>query len=149
MQDSSTCPPIKVDYASLPRLPLTKWPLVEISLSTRDKSLPQSLFALVDSGANISIFHFEVAEFFGYTARNLQFKTRGKSVSGDYKSAIIEKNFSVELYGYNFLQKFTVVDNPHLLFPCILGEDSLFQWARLDFQKFKGFFEIKFRKDLH
>lgn len=37
----------------------------------------------------------------------------------------------------------------HLIWPCILGEDSIFQVSKLDFQKFKGYFEIRFRQDIN
>jgi len=44
---------------------------------------------------------------------------------------------------------FEVIDNNDLIWPCILGEDSIFEISKLDFSKFKGYFEIKFRKDLN
>ena len=71
--------PIKVWYKPLPKFPKVPWPIVDIKLSYKDKTLPQSVFSLIDSGANFSILHMEV--------------------------------------------------------------------ARVDFQKFKGYFEIRFRQD--
>lgn len=55
----------------------------------------------------------------------------------------------VNIYGHNFSFAFEVTDNSNLVWPCILGEDSIFQVAKIDFQKYKGFFEIRFRRDLH
>ncbi len=42
-----------------------------------------------------------------------------------------------------------IIDNPNLIWPPILGEDTIFQVSRLDFQKFKGYLEIRFRQDIN
>lgn len=149
MSAPSTFPPIKIQYKPLPGSHAVKWPLVEVELSNKEIFLPQPLLALVDSGASSSILHIDVAEILGYTRENLQFIPGGTSVSGVYKSAFTPTDISIKIYGYAFRLRFNVIDNPQLAFGCILGEDSLFQWARLEFQRFKGFFEIKFRTDLH
>lgn len=149
MQEASTFTPIKINYESLPGDPSTKWPLVEVKLSTQATKIRQSLYALVDSGSNVSIIHPFTASMLGFTKKDLKMQPGGRSVSGVYKSALSPVEVVTNIYGYTFQLTYTVVDNPNLAFACILGQDSIFQWARLDFQRFKGIFEIKFRKDLH
>ena len=149
MLDTPTLPAIRIWYESLPGVTLTKWPLVEVSITYQDQSLPQPIVALVDSGASISILHIDVLDLLGIERKALQVTSGGISVSGNYRSALLPHNASVSLYGHTHLLRLTVIDNPNLAFPCILGEDSIFHWARLDFQQFNGFYEIKFRRDVH
>lgn len=149
MQDPFSFPPIKIKYEPLSGYTVTYWPLVKIYLTSKSVSLPQPIYALVDSGSNISILRPDIAEFLGHPRSFLKFVTPGSSVSGTYKAAALSDQIVTSLYGYKFEVQYTVVDNPHLAFPCILGEDSIFHWARLDFQKYKGYFEIRFRQDLN
>ena len=138
--------PIKVWYESMPGMPTNKWPLVKVKFSV----LPQPIFALVDSGASVSVLGPEVAYRLGYTKQKLgKPRFSGKSVSGEYKSWQLPETLSAEMYGFPLSFKFEVIDNLDLSWPCILGEDSIFQMARLDFSRFKGYFEIRFRKDLN
>lgn len=142
--------PIRVWYKALPKFPQISWPIVDIELSFRNKSLPQPVLSLVDSGANFSLLHPEIAEALGFDLKRLgEPKFRGTSVSGFYKSWILPELIEVEIYGSKFSFNFSIIDNRNLIWPCILGEDSIFSVARLDFQKFKGYFEIRFRKDLN
>lgn len=71
------------------------------------------------------------------------------SVSGFYKSWVLPELIDVNIYGHSFCFSFTVIDNPNLIWPCILGENSIFEVAKLDFQKFNGCFEIRFRQDIN
>lgn len=142
--------PIKVWYKSLPGTTRVEWPIVDVKLSNKNISLPQPLLALVDSGANQSILHPFVAEALGFNLKLLgPAQKGGVSVSGGYESWILPALLDVNIYGYTFRLRFTVINNPILIWPCILGEDSIFEFARLDFQKFKGYFEVRFRSDLH
>lgn len=137
--------PIKIYYQRLPGVPVAKWPIVEVKFS----HLPQPILALIDSGASNSILHPEIADALGYPKSKLgdpQFQ--GKSASGDYKSWQLPR-LNIEIYNYPIGIKFEVIDNNDLIWPCILGEDSIFEIAKLDFSKFKGYFEIQFRKDLN
>lgn len=103
----------------------------------------------MDSGASFSILHIEIAEALGVNLKKLgEPKPGGTSVSGFYKYWELPEPLDVNIYGFSFNFKFTVIDNPGLIWPCILGENSIFEVARLDFQKFKGFFEIRFRQDI-
>ncbi|MBI2190280.1 MAG: hypothetical protein HYU49_01945 [Candidatus Levybacteria bacterium] len=112
--------------------------------------MPQPLLALVDSGANNSILHPLVAEALGFNLTKLgPPKKGGISASGEYESWILPELITVDIYGYSFELRFVVINNPKLIWACILGEDSIFEIARLDFQKFKGYFEVRFRTDIN
>ncbi|MFH1832911.1 MAG: hypothetical protein ABH816_01955 [Candidatus Levyibacteriota bacterium] len=141
---------IKIWYKSLPLLPKVPWPIIDIKLSNQKISLPQPLLTLVDSGANLSILHPMVAEALGFNLKKIgPAKPGGISVSGNYESWILPQPVDVNVYGYHFQCRFIVINNPKLIWACILGEDSIFQFARLDFQKFKGYFEVRFRTDIN
>lgn len=141
--------PIKVRYQAHPLFPRDLWPIVSIKLIRKEFSTPQSTFALVDSGANKSLLHIQAAKVLGFDIKKLGKSEKGISVSGTYKSWELPNPIIIEIYGFKFNVNFTVIDNPQLIWPCILGEDSIFQFARLDFQKYKGFFELRFRTDIH
>ena len=150
MRKDLTQPAIKVWYSSLPESPKTFWPIIPIRLEHKSFSTTHPLNALVDSGASISVLHPFIAEASGFDFKKLgNQKTRGTSASGSYQSWILPEPVVVDIYGYSFRLRFTVIDNPKFMWPCILGEDSIFEFARLDFQKYKGFFEIRFRSDMH
>lgn len=140
--------PIKIWYDIFPGLSRVKWPILKIKLKHGEKSLPQPLIALVDSGANKSILHPFVAEALGFNLEKLGRSEKGVSASGEYKSWQLP-SIDINIYGYDFNLPFTVIDNKQLIWPCILGEDSIFHFARLDFYKFKGYFEIRFRTDIN
>ena len=141
--------PIKIYYKPLQNSRIL-WPILDIGLSYKGTSLSRSVHALVDSGANISILHPQAASYLGFDIKKLgASKPGGISVSGNYKSWVLPEAVNVEIYGYKFSFNFTVIDNPNLIWACILGEDSIFSVAKIDFQKFKGFFEIRFREDLN
>lgn len=142
--------PIKIWYKPLPKFPKILWPIIDIRLSYGDKTLPQPILAPIDSGANHSVLHPEVAEALGFNKKKLgEAKYPGASVSGSFEFWVLPDEMDVNIYGHEFGFKFEVIDNPNLIWPCILGEDSIFQVARLDFQKFKGYLEIRFRQDIN
>lgn len=150
MKPVQLAPSIKAWYKPLPKLPDIFWPIVDIKLSCNEKSLPQPVFSLIDSGANFSILHLEVAEALGFNMNKLGSPLPGGlSVSGPYKSWVLPEMVNVDIYGYSFGFNFYVIDNPGLIWPCILGENSIFEVAKIDFQKFKGYFEIRFRQDIN
>lgn len=139
--------PIKIWYKGLPGFSKILWPIVDVRLN-HGGILTQPFSALVDSGASQSILHPFIAEVIGFNLDKLGAPEKGISASGDYKSWKLPK-LDVDIYGYKFNLPFTVIDNNKLIWPCILGEDSIFQFARLDFYKFKGYFELRFRSDLN
>ncbi len=141
--------PIKVWYKTHGD-PKILWPILDIKLEHNGISFPQPLRSLVDSGASHSILHPVIAEALGFDLKKLGTpKSGGVSVSGNYASWILPKSIDVDIYGHTFSFKFTVIDNPQLIWGCILGEDTIFQVARLDFSKFKGYFEVRFRADVN
>lgn len=141
---------IKIWYKPLPRFPKIIWPIIDIRLSYSNNSLPQPILALVDSGASHSILHIEIAKFLGFDLKRLGTSQAGAiSVGGSHKIWVLLDPLTVDIYGRIFTFKFSVIDNPNLIWPCILGEDSIFQVAKLDFQKYKGYFEIRFRQDIN
>ncbi len=140
--------PIKIWYKALPKFSKILWPIIDVRLNHKGISLNQPLSALVDSGANQSILHPFVAEALGFNLKKLGPSEKGISASGKYKSWKLPE-LDIDIYGYKFNLPFTVIDNRDLIWPCILGEDSIFQFSRLDFYKFKGYFEIRFRTDIN
>ncbi|MBI2327230.1 retroviral-like aspartic protease family protein [Candidatus Curtissbacteria bacterium] len=139
-------PPIKIWYKTLPGFSKIIWPILDIKLSINSFVLPQPIFSLVDSGASISIIHPQIAEILGFDRERLgKSRSSGKSASGDYKSWILPNLVEVNIYGHLFNFRFEVLDNPNLMWPCILGEDSIFQVAKVDFSKFRGYFELRIR----
>lgn len=142
--------PIKIWYRPHPRLPKVLWPLIDVKFSYKDQSFPQLLPSLVDSGANMSILHPLVAEALGFDLKKLgNPKPGGVSVSGNYESWALPHPINVNIYGFSFSFNFTVINNPNLIWGCILGEDSIFQVARIDFSKYKGYLEVRFRGDIN
>lgn len=148
MKDSSLQAPIKVWYSSLPVLPKVLWPIISLQLRYKAFSLPQPLDALIDSGASISVLHPFVAELLGFNLAGMK-KASGISASGKYESWILPEPLEIKIYDYTFYARFTVINNPRFMWACILGEDSIFEVARLDFQKFRGYFELRFRSDIN
>ena len=147
---SLSTPPIKTWYQALPKNSKIKWPVVEVGFRRGQDFLPQKILALIDSGASSSIMHKELAEVLGVDFKRMNKpKAGGSSVSGYYKYWTLKDFFPVEIYGYQFNFQFQVIDNANLFWPCILGEDSIFQVAKLCFLKFKGYFEIQFRLDVN
>ncbi len=140
----------KILYQKLPQQPYSSWPILEVKLRNKSVALPQPVLSLVDSGANVSIIHQEIAEALGFDLQKLGLsKSEGKSVSGNYQSWVLPETIDANICGFTFPVKFTVINNKDLIWPCILGEDTIFQFARLDFYKFRGYFELEFRKDLN
>lgn len=141
---------MKIWYRRLPEHPGNFWPILEIRLRSKNANFSQSVFALVDSGASISILHAELARALGFDLQKLgQPIQAGQSVSGNYSSWSLPEAIDTNICGGTFPIKFTVIDNNTLIWPCILGEDSIFQLARIDFWKYKGYFEVELRKDLN
>lgn len=139
-------PPIKVNYKALPAIPHVLWPILDLGLSYKRNVLPYKAFALADSGASSSIIRPELAEIVGFNLSQGK-KIWGRSVSGAYQGIVLPESIDVDIWGHKFDFRFTAIKG--LVWDVILGEDSIFEVARLDFQKYKGFFEIRFRQDIN
>lgn len=141
---------MKIWYRRLPEHPDNFWPILEVRLRSKYTAFPQPVFALVDSGASISILHPELARTLGFDLQRLGRPIQaGQSVSGSYSSWTLSEAIDTGFCGATFSIKFIVINNNDLIWPCILGEDSIFQFAHVDFWKFKGYFDIELRKDLN
>lgn len=139
----------RIWYEKLPQHPYSFWPILEVKIKNKAITLPQ-VFSLIDSGASMSILHLELAQALGFDLQKLgKPQSGGKSVSGQYHSWILPETIDVNICGSTFPIRFTVINNKSLIWPCILGEDTIFQFARLDFYKYKGYFDLEFRKDLN
>lgn len=138
--------PIKVRYKVLPAFKKTLWPILDLQLSYAGRRFPYKILTLVDSGASNSIIRVDIAEALGVDLTEGE-KIRGASVSGSYESVELPKRIDVGIWGHKFDFKFFALKN--MVWDCILGEDSIFEVARIDFQKFKGYFEVRFRQDIN
>lgn len=138
--------PIKVKYKILPGYPKVFWPILDLQLSYKGNNFPYKILALVDSGASISILRPEIAEILGFNLSQGK-KSKGMGVSGPYESMELPEPIETDIWGHKFSFKFQAIKD--VIWPCILGEDSIFEVARIDFQKFKGHFELRFRQDIN
>lgn len=137
--------PIKVRYRKLPTSGKVLWPIIDIKLL----DLPQPILALVDSGASHSILHEDIAEIVGLQKGGKNELIEGTSAAGSFKFWR-SRSLEVDIYGRKFDFNFSVpVKNKGLIWPCILGHDSIFRIAKLEFKTFKGHFRIFFRTDIN
>src|SRR3989344_2755118 len=94
--------PIKIFYKPLPNTNLL-WSILDVDISYKGKAFPQKILSLVDSGASTSILHPQLATYLGFDLQQLGLpKAGGISVSGNYKSWILPKPVSINIYGYDF-----------------------------------------------
>ena len=139
-------PSIKVYYKAVTGTTLPLWPILDIQLSFKGRVLPWKTSALVDSGASASVITSGLAKMLGFDLSKEK-TISGEGVSGVYKGKELKDTVDVDIYGYKHSFRFTTIEK--MPWDCILGEDSIFQVAKLDFQRFKGFFEIRFREDIN
>ena len=142
-------PPFTVQYTTFPGSGSVLWPVVKVRLVSKTFSIPQPILALVDSGASNSILHPFIAETLGFDLKKLGNPQIGTGVGGSHRSWILPESIELNIASQTFTKTFHVIDNDRLLWPCILGEDSMFSFARIDFYKFKNYFELRFRKDIN
>lgn len=142
-------PPVKIPYATLPGINSELWPIVQIELATaRSTRFLNPLPALVDSGANASVLHPDVADALGFDRQQADIG-EGMSAGGRYTSWTVPDLIDIKLYNYTFRRRFVVIDTPDFPWPCLLGQDSLFEVARIDFYRFRNYFELRFRSDIN
>lgn len=141
--------PIKINYKPLQNSKIF-WPILDLEISYQSNVIPRGVKSLIDSGASVSILHPQIASHLGFDLNKLgASRPGGVSVSGNYQSWTLPDPVNVNIFGYDFSFSFTVIDSPNQIWGCILGEDSIFSVAKIEFQKFKGFFELRFRQDLN
>jgi hypothetical protein len=141
--DKKYFPVHKINYKPAPFVtgPSVKWPIVEVSFG----GSTMGFTALIDSGASSSLLNAEIANVFGLKIDN-GITLRGAGVSGHFKYWIT-KDVEVTILGHNLVFDFMIpTEDSTLAWPCILGHDSIFQVAKLEFTSFKEQFKIFFRK---
>lgn len=136
--------PVKFMYRKLPGFSGSWWPIINLKLG----GLPHDFYALIDSGASHSVLHEEIANIVG-AKKSSKKESEGLSASGKYKS-YETKPIKVSLLDRKYQFSFTVIKNSKgLMWPCILGHDTLFKIAKLEFQSFDGFYRIWLRNDIN
>lgn len=140
--------PIATRYRKL-TVSSSPFPVLDINIKSGNKKLPGKISALVDSGSNGSILRSDVAKYLGFKFNARKAISGGLSASGTYKFFPILKYLETEIYGKKFNFKFSVIDNPKLVWPCILGHDTIFRVAKINFLSFDQHFDISFRLDLN
>jgi hypothetical protein len=111
------------------------------------KSIPQPLQGLVDSGATNTLIGYDWALQAGIQIDKSK-KLKGGAVGSGYDYYQSEP-VEVEMAGQKYNVKFDVVLGDPLLWPCILGQDSIFRLAKVTFKRYKEEFCIQFRKDIN
>lgn len=118
-------------------------PIVSVRLATNHKH--QTVWAIIDSGADISVFNCEIADLL-----DINF-TKGRpgkldGLVGDSAPAWIHQvNLTVKdmqansLAGINTMVAFTESRDPEL---CILGQRRFFDNFQIRFQRYKNLIEI-------
>lgn len=135
---------IRVWYRKLPASD-TLWPLIDVGLKYKDIVFPQKILALVDSGASNSTLHLSLATILGFNLKKIKKDSGGRSASGSYKYWTLSEPVECLIYGQTYPFKFQVIDYPDLIWPCILGHDTLFRIAKLTFKSFKGYLDLSAR----
>ncbi len=141
--------PVKIPYKTFPGSGNVLWPVIGVGLKRKKYIIPQPILALVDSGASSSILHPFIAEVLGFDLKTLGKPQIGTGVGGSHEVWTLPEQIDLSIEGYRFVRSFEVVNNPRLLWPCILGQDSIFDIARVDFYRFDRYFELRFRTDLN
>lgn len=139
---------IRIRYKSLP-LNNMLWPLLDIGIESKGVKIPQKIFALVDSGASNSIIHIELAQVLGFDLSKLRKRFGGLSASGSYEYWSLPGPINLDIYGRKISVNFQVINYPALIWPCILGHDSIFKCSKILFKTFKGYFDMSFRLDIN
>lgn len=136
---------IKIWYRKLPQSGKSLWPLIDIQLP----GLPQPIQALVDSGANSSILHEDIVDLLGFPKDQNLDNISGKSASGIYKAYLL-KPIQIDIFNHKFNSRFTVIkNNRNLPWSCVLGHNTIFRFAKIEFRSFKGYFRMAFRTDIN
>lgn len=147
MLTESLATPIKVRYSEHVDFPSQPLPIVRISISSNSSlSSYYPVAALVDSGASKSVISPLVAKLLGADLDKCR-PVGGLGVGGRYKGYFLPEPLRVDIFGYEFDFSFLCIEG--MTWACILGGDSIFQVAKIEFQRFKGFFELRFRNDIN
>lgn len=118
-------------------------PIINIDI----KGLPRPIPALVDSGATSSMLHPHIAQTLKLKVNydNVQI---GTGAGGGFKYAPSEP-VEIELLNQRYMVRFDVVLDDNFAWPCILGHNSIFKFAKVAFKSYKKEFDIFLRRDVN
>ena len=140
-EDKKYFPKVIVRYS--PTIFGSPMPTVPISL----KGISQPLQALVDSGATNSLLSYDWA-----IQKNIKIDESrvltGGGVGSGYEFYLSEP-VEVDILGYKYQFKFDILLRSDPIWPCILGQNSIFRLAKITFKRFRNEFEVFFRKDIN
>lgn len=129
-----------IKYAPLPGFPnSTLMPMVPVVFMNKKSEFPT--YALVDSGASMSVVSTVIAEELGINWMKIPTKT-GLAVASTVRYHTTE--IAAEIYDHKFNLEINIAEglSAH---HCILGQKDLFQRAKITFEAYKKQFEIIFR----
>ena len=111
------------------------------------KNIPLPVQGLVDSGATNSLISYPVALQANLKIDpSISYHGGGVGSGYDYyKSESVE----VDIVGQRYSFKFDILLTDDPIWPCILGQDTIFSLAKIIFKKYRNEFEICFRKDIN
>jgi aspartyl protease len=127
----------QVDYLH-PQLPWKSRPFVRVRLSFNDQH--QAVFALIDSGADVSLFHISMAKTLGITTFEQDGWVAG--ISGE-KTPIYYQTLALQLAGSDepISIRAGFVDLPGV--SALLGQSDFFQHFKICFERSKDAIEIR------
>ena len=149
-EDKKFFNPIILPYIRLiSTLEPTIWPLVIVKVPKFKDPLNQDIYALIDSGASNSILDKQIVLRMGIDLNKCKKYKNGRSVSDTYEFWVLEEPIYVKIGIIEFPVIFNVIDSDKTMWSMILGEDSIFKFAKIVFNKIKKEFEIIFRRDIN
>lgn len=129
---------MKFPYTTLPgNSDKTRRPLLQATLSYKDKTTPR-LFFMVDSGADFSYVDKDVAIWLGIDL------TKNKPVLSTAANHTTFESYPAKtilsISGHEI--RVPVLYTEDLGYPCILGQEVVFNKFRIIFERYKGQFEL-------
>ncbi len=140
-EDKKFLPKVTIPYS--PTLFRDKMPLLLISF----KGIPLPVQALVDSGATNSLLNIDIANRLRLKI-DYSKKTVGTGVGGGFEY-VTAAPFGVGIMGQKYEIQFNIPLDENLVWPCILGHDSIFKFSKIIFKTYKKEFDIFFRADIN
>ena len=139
--DKKFFPKVTIPYS--PTLFGVKMPILLVSFA----NFPQSVQALVDSGATNSMLHIKLASNLKLKI-DYSSKKEGTGAGGSFEYVSCEP-IEVELLEQKFDIRFDIPLDENFAWPCILGHDSIFKFSKIQFKTYKKEFGIFFRADIN
>lgn len=117
---------------------LISLPILPIRLSCNRKK--QDVWALIDSGADISVFNYSIAHILDIDVEKGRLLDLRGLVGGDVTSYVHQVNVTVQgLASIDIPVAFTMSDTPDM---AILGQKGFFDNFQIRFQRYKNLIEI-------